>query len=209
MFNQILTFMLRQALFFVLFILIYQLSLAQQRLTGDTIILPQNLSRLIPNGYTVIDTVMGNLNLDKYTDIILVLKAIGEDTAEYTWDYKRPIILVISDSNKTYSLAVRNDNVLYTYDRSNPFGDSYGGIKISDGMFKVNQNSGGSSFASEEEITFKFSAEQNTWYLYKVVEESWTRNRTRKGVERADVEKKIYTQKNFGLIPLTKYKDWR
>ena len=73
---------------------------------------------------------MGNLNLDKYKDIILVLHTIGEDTAEYSWEYKRPIILLLGHSDNSFTFAVRNDNILFEYDGSNPFGESYEGIEI-------------------------------------------------------------------------------
>jgi hypothetical protein len=200
--------MLKKTLLF-LFLLSTLFSQAQRKLIGDSILLSHDLSKFIPKGYIVIDTAIGNLNLDKYKDIILVVKAIGEDTAEYTWDYKRLLILLLGNSGKTFTFAARNDNILFTYDRSNPFGDSYEGIQINNGLFKIRQHSGGASLASEEEITFKFSITDKTWYLFKVVEESWTRNRTRKGIEKANNETMIYTQKHFGIVSIKNYHDWR
>jgi len=201
--------MLKQFFPFLLFLLVSQFSQAQREQIGDTITLPYKISKFIPEGYTLIDTAMGDLNLDKYKDIILVLKTIGEDTADYTWDYKRPLILLLGHSDETFTLVARNDNILFSYDRSNPYGDSYNGIKINKGFFIVKQISGGATFTSEEEITFKFLIADKTWYLFKVVEESWSRKRTKKGIERADNDTKTYTQKDFGVISINKYRGWR
>jgi len=181
----------------ILFLLLFscQFLLGRQHSIGDTIILPQKISKFIPKGYALIDTAMGNLNLDKYQDIILVLRAVGEDTA---FEARRPLLLLLGRADKTFTLAARNDNVVYCYQCGGVFGDPYAGVEIKKGMFTVH-HFGGSNDRWSNDITFKYSQSDMRWYLYKIVDKGWSVFHVDK------VETSIQTKKNFGVVLFEKY----
>jgi hypothetical protein len=191
--------MIRQpVLILLLLFFVCQHSYARQRPTTDTIILSQKILKFIPKGYALIDTAMGDLNLDKLQDIILVLKTIGEDTALDATEYKRPLILLLSRADKTYSLASRNDNVVYCYQCGGAFGDPYNGVEIKKGLFTIN-HFGGTNDRWSNEITFKYSKADNNWYLLKVVDKGWN-------VFHLDnIDSIVKTKKDFGIVPFKKY----
>ena len=181
----------------ILFLLLFscQFLLGRQHSIGDTIILPQKISKFIPKGYALIDTAMGNLNFDKYQDIILVLGTVGEDT---TFEARRPLLLLLGRADKTFTLAARNDNVVYCYQCGGVFGDPYAGVEIKKGMFTVH-HFGGSNDRWSNDITFKYSQSDMRWYLYKIVDKGWSVFHVDK------VETSIQTKKNFGVVLFEKY----
>jgi hypothetical protein len=191
--------MLRQ--FFIIFFFSFpfgEISFAGQRPLGDTIRLPQKIAKFIPTGFALIDTLVGDLNLDNYRDIILVLKTIGEDTTLDAPDYKRPLVLLVGHADKTFTLAARNDNVVYCYQCGGVFGDPYNGVEIKKGLFTVH-HFGGSNDRWSNDITFKYSPAEKTWYLYKIVDKGWN-------VFHLDKVKKIVqTKKDFGVVSFEKY----
>jgi hypothetical protein len=185
-------------LILMLFFFVSQVSYASQRPVTDTIILPQKILKFIPKGYALIDTAMGDLNLDKLQDIILVLKTIGEDTALDATEYKRPLLLLLGRSDKTYALASRNDNVVYCHQCGGAFGEPYTGVEIKNGLFTVN-HFGGTNDRWSNEITFKYSKTGKNWYLFKIVDKGWN------VFHLDDVGTIIKTKKDFGIVSFKKY----
>jgi hypothetical protein len=188
----------RRLIIFLLVFFSCQFAFGRQQSIGDTIILPQKISRFIPKGFGLIDTAMGDLNLDKYSDIILVLKVIGEDTALDATEYKRPLLLLLGHADKTFTLAARNDNVVYCYQCGGVFGDPYSGVEIRKGLFTVH-HFGGSNDRWSNDISFKYSPTDKSWYLYKIVDEGWNVFHMNK------VETHVQTKKNFGIVSFEKY----
>ena len=187
------TFIILLLLFFV-----SQISLARQKSLSDTIILPEKILKFIPKGYALIDTVMGDLNLDKFQDIILVLKTIGEDTAFDATEYKRPLLLLLGQADETFQLAARNDNVVYCYQCGGAFGDPYDGVTIKKGAFAV-YHFGGTNDRWSNEITFKYSKVDSTWYLFKIVDKGWNVFHLDK------IDSMVKTKKDFGTVSFEKY----
>ncbi len=182
----------------MVFFFVYQDSHARQRPITDTIILPQKILKFIPKGYALIDTAMGDLNLDKFPDIILVLKTIGEDTAFDATEYKRPLLLLLGRTDKTYTLTSRNDNVVYCNQCCGAFGDPFIGVEIKNGLFTVN-HFGGTNDRWSNEITFKYSKTGKNWYLFKIVDKGWN------VFHPDDVGTIIKTKKDFGIVSFKKY----
>ena len=176
----------------------YQVSFAMSLPLKDTIILPQKILKFIPKGYALIDTAMGDLNLDKFRDIILVLKTIGEDTAFDATEYKRPLLLLLGSANSTYTLASRNDNVVYCHQCGGAFGEPYTGVEIKNGLFTVN-HFGGTNDRWSNEIIFKYSKEYKNWYLYKIVDKGWN------VFHLDDVGTTVKTKKDFGIVSFKNY----
>lgn len=164
----------------------------------DTIMLPKELSKFIPPGYGLLDTATGDLNSDNYKDWILVLKTPGEDTAIDATEYKRPLLILLGHANKMFTLTARNDNIVYCYQYGGMFGDGYNGLEIKKGLFIVH-HFGGSNDRWSNDITFKYSKKDKTWYLFKIVDKGWNVFHLDK------VETTTRTSKDFGTVTFGRY----
>jgi hypothetical protein len=191
--------MLKQLLITLsLFLFVREAAFAKQWQNGDTIVLPHEISKFIPKGYTLKDTAMGDLNLDKYKDIILILKTNGEDTAVDATEYKRPLLLLLGHPDKTFTLAARNDNIVSCLQCGGVFGDPYSGVEVRKGIFTVH-HFGGSNDRWSNDIAFKYSQRDKTWLLYKIVDKGWSVFNLNK------VETTIQTKKDFGIVTFSKF----
>lgn len=182
----------------LLLLLVCPVSYARQGFSTDTIIPPQKILKFIPKGYTVMDMVKGDLNLDKLPDAILVLKAIGEDTAPGDADYKRPLLLLSGRADKTFTLASRNDNIIYCHQCGGLFSEPYTGAAIKKGSFTVH-HFGGTNNRWSNDITFRYSRKDKNWYLYKIVDNGWS-------VAHPDhIDSIVRTKRNFGTVSFKNY----
>ena len=157
--------------------------------------LPKCITQFIPNDYSTLNVTMGNLNLDSINDIILVIKKNGEDTISNLDDNpeRRPLLILVGQSDNTFKLVKKNDNVVYCVDCGGMMGDPFTGIAIKNGYFSV-EHYGGSAWRWTRIITFKYSPEEKNWYLHKDGGDSYDIN------DPDQVETKIRTTKDFGKI---------
>ena len=118
----------------------------------------------IPEGYTVLFTASGNLNLDKYEDVILVVERKGE-MGDFFQEEDRALLILLGQSGGKYKLAARNDKLVYNSYEGGTLGDAFQKVVINDGYFSV-ENMGGSREMWTRIITFKYSKEDKTWYLH-------------------------------------------
>lgn len=114
--------------------------------------------------WEIMDTMTGDLNRDKYMDMLIVLR--GQDDQERDSVASRPLLILLSNPDGALNFAVRNDNVVLCYDCGGVFGDPYDGLAIKNGYFSV-EHYGGSSWKWTKIITFKFSEKENTWLLHR------------------------------------------
>ncbi|MCX7877270.1 MAG: hypothetical protein N2510_01365 [Ignavibacteria bacterium] len=161
---------------------------------------PEYLIKFIPDGYSVLDTAEGDLNLDNISDIILVLKQNGEDTLSDSEDkpIKRPLLILIRNLNGELKPERRNDNTVLCYVCGGMIGDPYSGITIKDGFFSV-EHFGGSATRWTRIITYKYSSEDNEWYLHKDGTESFNASDPTK------VKSYMKTTKDFGKIKFEEF----
>lgn len=162
--------------------------------------LPAELTQFVPNGYSFLGGEKGNLNLDKYADIVLVLKKDNEKDTSDVNDHpeKRPLLIFLGQTDGSYKLAGRNDNTVYCIDCGGVFGDPFDGISITNGNFSINHY-GGSSWRWTRIVTYKYSPADKNWYLFRDGSESFHTSNPNK------VESKIKTAKNFGKVPFEKF----
>jgi hypothetical protein len=151
--------------------------------------------QFVPKDYAVLDTASGDLNLDNIKDLILVLKRNGEDTLSDVVDNpeKRPLLILLGDINHKLTLAKKNDNTVYCIDCGGMMGDPYMGITIKNGYFSV-EHYGGSGWRWSRIITYKYSKQENEWFLHKDGSESFN------VCEPEKVESTIRTAKDFGKV---------
>lgn len=158
------------------------------------------IEKFIPEGYTLLDSATGDLNLDPYPDILLVLKKSGEDSISNVVDYtvKRPLLILIGQADKQFKLSARNDNAVYCVNCGGMMGDPYMGIVIKKGYFSI-EHYGGSAWRWTRIITFKYSTADKNWYLHK---DGGVYYHT---TEPDKMETNIKTTKEFGKIAFDKF----
>lgn len=159
-----------------------------------------DLTSFIPEGYSILDTAMGDLNFDELTDCILVLRRDGEDTLSDVIEHpeKRPLLILLRNDRLELELTRRNDNTVYCVDCGGMMGDPYMGITIKDGYFSV-EHYGGSAWRWTRIITYRYSKEEKDWFLHKDGSESFH------AAEPDDVESDIKTVKDFGRVKFTDF----
>ncbi|WP_353573366.1 lysozyme inhibitor LprI family protein [Candidatus Albibeggiatoa sp. nov. BB20] len=112
----------------------------------------RNVSDFVPIGYKVLDVTEGNLNRDKYTDVILIL---GQENEQDQEDALRPLLILTRDASNQLHLAARNDHVVLCVECGGMLGDPYQRTAIKNGYFTV-EHHGGSSWQWTKYITFKY-----------------------------------------------------
>ena len=162
--------------------------------------LPRAIAGFVPEGYVVLDTSAGNLNLDAYPDMILVLKETGEESKSTDIDkpVKRPLLILTGGADGRYQLAGRNDNTVYCYSCGGMMGDPFTGVTIKNGYFSV-EHYGGSSWRWTRIVTFKYSPEVRNWLLHKDGSESFN------ATDPETVKTKVRTTKDFGTVPFWQF----
>ena len=162
--------------------------------------LPPYLAQFIPVNYSPLDTTSGDLNLDQFSDMIMVLRKNGEDTTSDVVEHpeKRPLLILLGQADSTYKLAARNDNAVYCVDCGGVMGDPFMEVVIKKGYFSI-EHYGGSGWRWTRTITFKYVPADSYWYLHKDGGESF---------HAADPEKvttKVKTAKDFGKVPFDSF----
>lgn len=155
----------------------------------------ENIGIFIPENYTILDTISGNLNLDNYNDMVLVLKKNNEEKTSDVIENpeKRPLLILIGESNNKYKLVERNDNSVYCVDCGGMMGDPYMRTVIKQGYFSI-EHYGGSAWRWTRIITYKYSKEDNNWFLYKDGGKIFNTSEPEK------INETIKTTKDFGKV---------
>lgn len=167
---------------------------------------PKGLSKIafkesdfILDGYELLDSAKGDLNLDEYEDMILILNKKGQSVNSNGENpEERPLLILTGQADKTYKQLSRNDNAVYCFDCGGMMGDPYAGLTIKNGYFSV-EHYGGSGWRWSRIITYKYSKADKTWYLHKDGNESFHASEPDK------VESKILTKKDFGKVQFEKF----
>ncbi|GGI51700.1 hypothetical protein GCM10011425_29120 [Mucilaginibacter galii] len=161
---------------------------------------PANLKGFVLKGYDVLDLTKGDLNRDNYPDAIMVLYKKGEEKTSDVISHpeKRPLLILICQPNKTYKLAGRSENAVYCVDCGGQMGDPFTGITIKNGYFSV-EHYGGSAWRWTRIVTFKYSALDKNWFLFKDGGERFY------AITHEEVKTKVSTVKNFGRVPFENF----
>jgi hypothetical protein len=170
----------------------------------DTVDLKTNLGLIRPDSaaiaeamaknstayWEIMDTMTGDLNRDKYMDMLIVLKGQGDTNIDSI--ASRPLLILTGNADGTLKFAERNDNVVLCYHCGGVYGDPYDGLAIRNGYFSA-EHYGGSSDRWTQIITFKYSEKEKTWVLHRdagisysvfdpeASEEEWEHNRDQWG----------------------------
>ena len=137
------------------------------------------------------------------------MRKISEETSSnYANDKpdKRPLLLLLGQSDNSFKLAFRNDNAVYCIDCGGVFGDPFTGTTIKNGYFSIEHGIAGRQHW-EQVITFKYDKSRRNWYLYKDHYVSYKMNDSNDENAEAlvkDVDK-METEKNYGKISFDQF----
>lgn len=175
------------------------LPVSEKRLKADSVTAKGGVDAHIPKGFVLMDSIRGDLNTDGYSDLVLVLRTPGEDTASDASAYKRPLLILTGLPDQNYKLAARNDDLVYCYQCGGLFGDPYNGLEINNGALSLN-HFGGSNLRWSNEFVFRYSLPDSALVLNKIIDKSWSV---------FDIEKihsTVKTSVDFGLITLSDFR---
>jgi hypothetical protein len=156
---------------------------------------PGKPAQFIPKGFELLDSARGDLNRDKYPDIVLVLKNSNE---EKNGELTRPLLLLTGTAGGGFQLLSRNDNVVMCKTCGGVMGDPYQSIAIKNGYFTI-EHYGGSSWRWTRFITFRYDPKTRAFVLHKDAGNSY---------HASDPDKQeniIHNQKSFGKLPFIKF----
>ena len=162
--------------------------------------------KFIPENYSILDTVKGNLNRDKFDDYILILKKVNEiETSNYSDNKpeKRHLLILIGNSKGKLELKGKSENSVLCYDCFGAIhGDSYERVVIKNGYFSIEYFTTGGIDRWSRIITFKYDQSSKNWILHKDGWEFFKLNIDDNPNAEAIIKtgEKILTSENFGRV---------
>ncbi len=161
----------------------------------------KDLNKIIPTGFTILDSTSGEINKDGIKDLVLILK---NNLEKFNYDTTRPLLLLERNKLGQFKLIARNDNVVLCLNCGGIFGDPYQGITIKKGYFSI-EHFGGSNWRWTRIITFKFDTKTKNFYLHRDAGKSWHTSDPNKTTEN------LFSKTDFGKLTFDKYsniKNW-
>ena len=132
-----------------------------QHLNNNPLI-SSNVIDFVPKGYLVLDSLLGDLNRDKFIDAILILKRIEEN--EGRDDLLRPLMLFAGLYGQKFQLVAINSDIVLCKGCGGTIIDPYKKTVIRNGYFSIEHLILGTPSMSRI-ITFKFIKNKRTFYL--------------------------------------------
>lgn len=123
------------------------------------------LHSLVPEGFETHDYIYGNLNLDAYPDIALVLNNVA-DTSDLI--FNRPLLILQGIGQGMYKQMGRNDKILACRVCGGNVDDPYMGIVTNKGSLTINQHAG-SAWLTTWSYTFTFDPSDQELKLQKEI----------------------------------------
>jgi hypothetical protein len=139
--------------------------------------LPKNIAAQIPAGYAALSYKSGELNDDSLEDFLVAVHKVDEKTiADKTGKApRRPLLLFVQNSDGTYTLAKRNDHVIFAVNEGgqcDPFEDGEERLAIKNHYFTI-QNGVACGSHWTDYITFRYEPKMQDWIFHKRVSETW------------------------------------
>ena len=142
--------------------------------------LPENIAQQLPKGYTELVAKSADLNNDKRNDYIVVAHKETEKNSSVPGERapRRPLLVFIQNADGTFTLAARNDRIVYAADEGgqcDPFPGDDDGLAVNGAFFTV-QNSVACGQHWTDYLTFRYSPEIRNFVFHKRIFESWRMN---------------------------------
>jgi hypothetical protein len=150
---------------------------------------------LIPAGYEMLDSLVGDLNLDSMPDLLLAMKRKNEEELAHQPDsvIKRILIIATGNIDGSFSIQQQNENAVLCANCGGAMGDPYAALVIKNGYFSI-EHYGGSSWRWSRTTTFKYNEQEKNWLLHKEGTESFHSSEPEK------VTRTLKTSKETGKI---------
>ena len=141
---------------------------------------------------------------------------LRKNTEETTSNYaegkpdKRPLLLLLRQSDGSYKLAIRNDNAVECIDCGGIFGDPFVRTTIKNGYFSIEHGiTGGQHW--EKITTFKFSRKKGSWFLYQDHFISYKFNDSKDPDAEALVKDidEVKTVRDFGVVSFDRFDTYK
>ncbi len=132
---------------------------------------PPEAQPFIPEGFDVLDFQAGDLNGDKKSDAILILKQMGEDSI-LDEDMARPLLILLRQADGKLKQVIRNDKAVMGRNSGGVFGDPYEGTQIFEKGFSLSFY-GGSSWRWAYNYEFRWNSLKKNWFLAKESQSSF------------------------------------
>lgn len=177
---------------------------------AQTKTLPAEARSFVIKGYEMLDYITGDLNGDKRSDAILILKSAGEE-ASATEENTRPFLILIRQANGKLKQVKRNDNLVLCKECGGVFGDPYDNTSISNNGFTVDFY-GGSSWRWGYTYHFAYKAAKSNWYLVhekQISFQSGDPETTTKEVNIDETELGVVTVDDFNSTPPAADVKWK
>lgn len=159
-----------------------------------------SLITFTPDGYVILDTSFGDLNLDRIDDVVVVYKRSNEEQLwqDSSVESERPLLIYLGQSDGTVRFAERTDNAVMCHTCGGAFGDPFVEVTINQGGFTVH-HFGGSSDKWSRMTTFNYEKAESTWTLFQ--DETGYFNMFNPDEE----TKEVKTIRDFGKVTLKDY----
>lgn len=155
----------------------------------------EKVSGYIPNGYTILDSISGDLNKDGFKDLIVILK---NDLETINPDTTRPLLILHGTKTRGYNLVTQNEHIVLCANCGGIFGDPYDTLVLKNNYFSV-EHYGGSNWRWSRIITFKFDLKTKQYVLHKDAGVSFHTSDPDK------ITNIVTRKKDFGKLPFVKY----
>lgn len=165
----------------------------------------------VPPNYEILESFKGNLDSDKFEDLIVVLKKKNEEkTSDFNNNKpeKRPLLLFMGTANNKIELKIKTDNAVLCVDGSGAVhGDSFEGITIKNGFFSIEYFTVGGVDKWTKVTTFRYDFIKKNWFLHKDGMEFFKFNTSKKPNAEPVIKtgQKVLTTKDFGVVSLKDY----
>ncbi len=174
-------------------------------------ILPAEAKPFIIKNYEMLDYITGDLNADKRSDAILILKNVGEDTAVMDENVLRPFIILTRQANGKLKQEKRNDNLMLCRSCGGTLGDPYYNTSIAANGFSIDFY-GGSSWRWGSTYRFAWKPAKKNWCLVnekQVSFQSGDPENTTKEVVIEEAELENLTIDDYGKNAVTDHGKWK
>ncbi|WP_316812440.1 hypothetical protein [Pedobacter heparinus] len=142
----------------------------------------KSVTVLVPQNWTVIDSISGDLNNDKVKDLALILefyrpvkenRAYGDNETEIITEVQKPRILAIyfrRSASGAYRIAAQNNNFILRSEEGGAMGDPLRPISIDSNKLSL-AFEGGANWRWKLHYTFKY--QDKDWQLTKANNYAW------------------------------------
>jgi len=161
-----------------------------------------DINEIIPEGYKILDSTKGDLNLDEYSDYILILKNIKEDSVMDP-ETKRLVLLVIGLPDHNVLVKEKSYNVVWPQGMGGGFLEAYTEVTLDEGTFVI-EHQGGNHYRWSLMEFYSYTSSDSTWYLHKKITTETDVNNLEEG-ETVNEE----TVKDFGIIRFEDYRSFQ